>query len=356
MKNARILAINPGSTSTKIAVYEGMQPIMERSLTHSADELKGYADIASQFDFRKQAVVEALQQAGIDPASLDAVIGRGGLVKPIPSGVYAVNDAMREDLLRGVSGEHASNLGGLIADSIARERGIPAYIADPVVVDELEDVARVTGLPEIPRVSIFHALNQKAVAREYAARVGKKYEELNLIVAHLGGGVSVGAHRQGRVVDVNDALGGDGPFSPERSGGLPASALAALCFDPDYTHTRIKKMICGRGGLVAHLGTNNMKEAFALAADDHRARLVVEALSYNIGKAVGQMAAVLEGRVDAIIITGGIAHNPQVCDYIRKMVSFIAPVEVRPGENELEALVVNALGALGGTYPVKIYE
>ncbi len=355
-KPMKILAINPGSTSTKIAVYNDQTPILELSLAHSAESLKGYPTVMAQFDFRKQAVLDALLQAGIDPAGLDAVIGRGGLVKPIPSGVYLVNDALRRDLLEGVSGEHASNLGGLIADSIARPAGIPAYIADPVVVDELQDVARVTGLPQVARVSIFHALNQKAVAREYAERIGKPYEELNLIVAHLGGGISVGAHRQGQVVDVNNALDGDGPFSPERSGSLPTGGLVSLCYDPDYNEQRIRKMLCGRGGLVAHLGTNNMKEAFALAQTDHRTKTVLDAMFYNIGKAIGSMAAVLAGKVDAIIITGGIAHNPPVCDYITKMVSFIAPVIVRPGENELEALATNAIHALEGSVPVKIYE
>ncbi len=358
MKTPRILAINPGSTSTKIAVFDGMTPVTELSLTHSAEELAGYGSIMEQFDFRKTAVLDALKQAGIAPQSIDAVIGRGGLVKPIHSGVYAVNEALRGDLLRGVSGQHASNLGGLIADSIAREIEAPAFIADPVVVDEMQDVARVSGLPGMDRVSIFHALNQKAVAREYAARVGRRYEELNLIVAHLGGGVSVGAHRKGLVVDVNNALEGEGPFSPERAGSVPSGALADLCFSSKYTREQVSKMLCGQGGLVAHLGTNSMRDALKAVRDsgDRKTRLVTEAFMYNVGKSIGAMAAVLEGRVDAIIITGGIAHNPEVGDYLKKMVGFIAPVEVRPGENELEALASNALRALDGSMPVSEYK
>jgi butyrate kinase len=359
MKKPRILAINPGSTSTEIAVYDGREQVTELSLSHSAEELAPYTNIMEQFDFRKGVVLEALREAGIDPASINVVIGRGGLVKPIPSGIYEVNDALRRDLLAGVSGQHASNLGGLIAESIVRERGAKAYIADPVVVDELQDVARISGLPQLPRVSIFHALNQKAVAREYAARIGRPYEELNLIVAHLGGGISVGAHRRGEVVDVNNALDGEGPFSPERSGTLPSGPLARMCFSGKYTLAEIEKLICGRGGLIAHLGSNSVRDTLKAARegspDAEKIRLVIDALSYNIGKAVAAMAAVLEGKVDAIILTGGIAHNRDVTDYVTRMVGFIAPVEVRPGENELEALAFNALGALDGTLPVKKY-
>lgn len=352
----KILAVNPGSTSTKIAVYEGVTPIFEQSLYHSADELKGFARIADQFDFRKSVVLEALRAAGVPLDSIDAVIGRGGLVKPIPSGIYEMNAALHDDLVKGVSGEHASNLGGLVAESIAAQIGVRAFIADPVVVDELADVARICGLPQMERVSIFHALNQKAVAREYAAQRGLQYEQLNLVVAHLGGGISVGAHRQGRVVDVNNALEGEGPFSPERAGSLPTGQLVTLCFSGKYSESEIRKMLCGRGGMIAHLGTNNIKEGLALAEHDPKARLVMDALAYNVGKAIGAAAAVLEGRVDAIIITGGIAHNPMITSYIERMTRFIAPVEVRPGEDELGALASNALRVLEGPVEVSTYK
>ncbi len=353
----RILAINPGSTSTKVAVFDRLDPVLELSVAHSSDELRPFANVMAQFEFRMKMVTGALAAAGIDLESIDAVIGRGGLIKPIKSGIYEVNEALRGDLLGGIRGEHASNLGGLIAESIARRIGVKAYIADPVVVDEMQPVARLTGIPGIERASIFHALNQKAIAREYAASRGRRYEEMNLVVAHLGGGISVGAHRLGEVIDVNNALDGDGPFSPERAGSIPSGALAALCFGGSHTYEEVQKMLCGRGGMTALLGTNSMKEALGMAASgDRRAQLVVDALCYNVGKAIGSMAVALEGRTDAIILTGGIAHNACICDYISRMVSFIAPVEVRPGENELLALAANVVGVTEGTLPLMVYK
>ena len=358
MKDYNILVINPGSTSTKIAVFKNAQEVMARTLRHSTEELRPYAHVANQFGFRKQIIADALLEAGIEFRSFDAVIGRGGLVKPIPSGVYEVNDALKRDLVHAPQGEHASNLGGLIAADIAA--GIPgakAYIADPVVVDEMQEVARMAGHILFRRVSIFHALNQKAIARDYAQSIGKKYEELNLVIAHLGGGVSVGAHRKGKVIDVNNALNGDGPYSPERSGTLPAGQLAALCFSGKYTPEQVRGMLCGKGGLVSLLGSNNVIEIMdRYKQGDEQARKVIDGMSYNVGKYIGEMAAVLHGKVDAILITGGIAHSSTVCDYIRNMVSFIAPVVVMAGEDEMKALAENALRALSGEVQVSVYE
>lgn len=356
MKQYRILAINPGSTSTKVAVYEGKSLLKELTLRHSSEDLKDFNRITDQFEFRKDIILGAVADAGIDMAMLDAVIGRGGVLKPIESGIYDVNEAMKRDLRESSRGEHASNLGGLIAADLAEKLGIPAYIADPVVVDELQDVARLSGRPELERQSIFHALNQKAMARLYAERNGVRYEDINLIVVHLGGGISVGAHRNGRVVDVNNCLDGEGPICPERSGTLPAGQLARMCFDGKHTLEQVRKMITGQGGMVAHLGTNNCMEAAKRAdAGDKHAQLVIDAICYTTAKEIGAAATVFGGKVDAIILTGGIANDKYVCEYITARVSFIAPVTVLPGENELEALALNALRVLGGEEKTKVY-
>ena len=356
MKKFRILAINPGSTSTKVGIFEGGEMLREIKLSHSAQELAPYATVAAQFAFRKDIILEAVKSAGIDIASLDAVIGRGGLVKPISSGIYEVNEAMKHDLAESRFGEHASNLGGLIAAEIAERIGVKAYIADPVVVDELQDVARISGSPLMLRLSIFHALNQKAIARKYAADNGAHYESLNLIIAHLGGGISVAAHRKGMVVDVNNCLNGEGPIAPERAGTLPAAQLARLCFGGEHSEAQVLKMITGGGGLVALLGTNDVREVIARTADgDQTAQLVLDAMCYSVGKSIGAAATVLCGNVDAVILTGGIAHNKCVCDYVENMVSFIAPVTVIPGENELEALASNAMMVLEGRTQPKVY-
>ncbi len=353
----KILAINPGSTSTKIAVYEGNKELFEQTLRHSREELAPFADITAQFAFRKQLVLNALEQAGVKVAELAAVIGRGGLLKPISSGVYEVNDAMKRDLETAVGGQHASNLGGLIALDIAQLAGVKGYIADPVVVDELQEVARVTGRPEIARQSIFHALNQKAVAREYAESNGAAYESLNLIVAHMGGGISVGAHRGGQVVDVNNALDGDGPLTPERAGSLPAGQLIRLAFSGEYTLPQMEKMLTGQGGMVAYVGSNDLRDVIALVdKGDAKAKLLLDAMCYNVGKSIGASATVLHGKVDAIILTGGIAYSDRVCRYIEDMVGFIAPVVRVPGENEMQALASNAIRVLDGTETAKVYK
>jgi butyrate kinase len=358
MENNRILVINPGSTSTKIAVYQNYTALFLKTIRHPIEELNKFKRIGDQFEFRRKIVIDELNGADIDLDSVTIVIGRGGLLKPIESGVYEVNDIMIKDLMEGYLGEHASNLGGLIAHDIARKlTNAKAYIADPVVVDELEDVARIAGHPKFKRYSIFHALNQKAVAKSYAHSHDKNYEELNLIVAHLGGGISVGAHSKGKVIDVNNAYDGEGPFSPERSGTVPAGQLAKLCFDGEYSLDEIRKMIVGEGGLVSYFGTNDAyKIELKAKAGDKEAKLIQDAMSYQVGKAIGEMAAVLKGNVDAIILTGGIANNSHVTNYVKSMIRFIAPVIVYPGEDEMKALAQNALKIIKGEVKCKEYK
>lgn len=353
-----ILAINPGSTSTKIAVYVNTKVIFLKSIPHDSNKIKKFDRISDQFQYRKDIILQELKDAHIEIEKIEAIVGRGGLIKPIKSGIYKLNKAMIKDLIEGVLGQHASNLGGLIADDIARSLpNATAYIADPVVVDELNQVARITGHPEFKRMSIFHALNQKATARSYARLLNKKYEDMNLIVAHMGGGISIGAHKNGRVIDVNQALDGEGPFSPERSGTLPAGALAEYCFREDTTINEVKKMITGHGGYMAYFGTNNAYEIELMADDgDERAKMIQEGMSYQISKEIGSMAAVLQGEVDGIILTGGIANNPMVCEYIKKLVSFIAPVVIYPGEDEMHALAMNGLMVLKGQVEPKEYD
>jgi butyrate kinase len=354
----KILAINPGSTSTKIAVYHNAKPVFLKNILHDPKELSKYKRISDQYEFRKNIILKELKNSHLDIEDIEVIVGRGGLIHPIESGVYNINDRLRHDLLEGVMGEHASNLGGLIAIDIAKDLpNCKAFIADPVVVDELQDVARIAGHPRFQRFSIFHALNQKATARAYSRLMNRKYEELNLVIAHLGGGVSVGAHRKGKVIDVNQALDGEGPFSPERSGTLPAGALVKLCYDGTLTLDEMKRMITGEGGYVAYLGTNSAYEVELLAQEgDEKASLIQDGMSYQIGKEIASMCAVLHGDVDAIILTGGISHNPMVVEYIKKMVSFIAPVVIYPGEDEMHALAMNGLMVLKGEIKPKEYD
>jgi len=358
MDQKKILVINPGSTSTKIAVYVGRESVFLKTLRHSSEEIGQYENIASQFEFRKETIIKELLEADIEIDNFDAIVGRGGMVKPIDSGVYEVNEALKADLRRGVLGEHASNLGGLIADDMAKNiEGARAFIADPVVVDELDEVARVTGHPDMPRRSIFHALNQKAVARRFAKEIEKKYDDINVIVAHLGGGISVGAHREGRVVDVNNALDGYGPFSPERAGTLPTGALIDACYSGKHTYEEMRKIVNGKGGLVAHLGTNQAHEVEKKAAEgDPHFKLVHSAMAYQIGKTIGGCAATLRGKVDGIIITGGIAYDKIIINYLKDMVGWIAPLKVYPGEDEMWALAENGLAVLAGEVECKVYN
>ena len=352
----KILAINPGSTSTKVALYDEERPSLDLTLRHTAEQIARYTNIIDQLGWRREMILTALSEHGFDIMQLSAVIGRGGLVRPIPAGVYEVNEAMRRDLTNATM-EHASNLGGLLAAEIAAMAGVKAYIADPVVVDEMEEVARLSGHPDCPRRSIFHALNQKATARLHCDRIGIVYEKANLVVAHLGGGISVAAHKQGRVVDVNNALDGDGPFAPDRAGSIPSSELIKVCFSGQYTKEELLKFISSKGGLVAYLGTNSVIQVMErIAQGDQRAKKVLDAMCYNIVKQIGAMAAALSGSVQTIVLTGGITYNEPVVEYIRERCSFIAPIAVYPGENELEALVTNALVVLRGVITPKVYK
>lgn len=344
----KILIINPGSTSTKIGVYEDETQVMEETLRHSTEEIAQYATIYDQKDFRKDVIIRVLKEKGVDLNDIDVVVGRGGLLKPIPGGTYETTPELLEDLKIGKQGQHASNLGGILAKEIASEINVPSYIVDPVVVDELQDVARLSGHPEMPRISIFHALNQKAVAKRYAKETGKAYEDLNLIVVHMGGGVSVSAHKNGKVIDVANALDGDGPFSPERAGGLPSGALMKLCFSGKYTQAEIGKMINGNGGFNAYVGTNDMRDLVKMAETDANAKLVMDAFHYQLVKEIGAMAVVLGGKVDQIILTGGIAYNAITQDTMKEAVEWIAPVTVYPGEDELLALAQGAIRVMSG--------
>ena len=351
-----ILVINPGSTSTKISLFRDEDETVAEALRHPVSELAQYRRIIDQAGFRRAAIDAFLATNQIDPASLDAVIGRGGLLRPMESGVYRVDEAMVSDLAAGTYGEHASNLGAILAQAIAGAGGCEAFIADPVVVDELDDVARLSGVPELPRRSIFHALNQKSAAREAAARLGRRYEQINAVVAHLGGGCSVGAHRRGRVVDVNNALDGEGPFSPERAGTVPAGQLVSLTLSGSHTHAELKKMLTGGGGLVAYCGTNSLEEIMQRIDDgDEKATMVFNAMAYQISKEIASHGATLCGSVDVVVLTGGMANNAQLVEEIRRRVAFLAPVEVIPGEREMLSLARAAASALRGQVEVRHY-
>lgn len=353
-----ILAINPGATSTKISVFEGENNVFTKNIKHSVEDLSQFPTIADQYDYRKKFVLDELKEQNIALEDIAIVMGRGGLIKPLTSGAYRVNELMKKHLMEGYNGVHACNLGGLIADSVAQMIGLEcAYIADPVIVDEMDDIARISGHKDFERLSIFHALNQKAIARTYAKDCGKKYEDLNLIVAHMGGGISVGAHRKGRVVDVNQALEGEGPFSPERSGTLPMDQVIKACYSGKYTYEEMRKVIVGKGGLVSYLGTNDAYdvEKRALAGDKY-ADLIERAMAYQIGKQIAGNAAVLEGKVDAILLTGGIAFGKPIVGHIKRHVEWIAPVAVYPGEDEMASMAMNARMILDGTIIAKDYE
>ncbi len=358
MDRELILAINPGSTSTKIAVFRSTKEIFLKNIKHSCNDLAGFKKITDQYEFRKAIILKELEEAGIKINQIVLVVGRGGLVKPIPSGVYEINEAMINDLKIGILGQHASNLGGLIAHDIANSLpSAKAYIADPVVVDELEPIARISGHPLLERISIFHALNQKAIARQHAKSISQHYEDLNLIIAHLGGGISVGAHFKGRVIDVNQALDGEGPFSPERSGTLPVGPLVKLCFSGKYTEEEIKKMITGKGGYVAYLGTNDAYEVEKRGrAGDEKAQLIQDAMAYQVAKEIGAMSTVLKGEVDAILLTGGIAYGKPFVETVSERVKHIAPIYVYPGEDEMRALAMNGLMVYNGEVEPRIYQ
>lgn len=344
----RILVINPGSTSTKIGVFEDEVQLFSKTLRHSAEKIAEFAAIADQKSWRKELVMEALKENDFDVTTLSAVSGRGGLVAPLRGGTYATTDKLMADTAAGVGGQHACNLGGLIAREIGDELGIPSFIVDPPVVDELAPVARYSGHPIIARRSTFHALNQKAVAKRYAKEVGKKYEDLNLLVCHMGGGISVGAHVKGSVIDTENALDGEGPFSPERAGSLPSGDLVRLCFSGKYTEAEIKKMLTGQGGLVAYVNSTDMKQLLIDAKTDPKIAEVMDAFHYQIAKEIGAMAAAMCGQIDQIILTGGVAYGRESVEAITKHVGWIAPITVYPGEDELLALTQGALRVLKG--------
>ena len=351
----KILVINPGSTSTKIGVYEDEKLLFDKTLRHPAEEIAKFENIPAQRAWRKQLVMDALAENNFDAKQLTAVSGRGGLVAPLHGGTYATSDKMLADCIKGVQGQHACNLGALIAREIGDELGIPSFVVDPPAVDELCAVARYSGHPALIRRSKFHALNQKAVAKRYAKENGKKYEELNLIVCHMGGGISVGAHVQGNVIDTENALDGEGPFSPERAGSLPSGDLVNLCFGGEYTEAEIRKMLTGRGGLVAYVGSTDMRDILKQAETDPKAAEVIDAFHYQIGKEIGSMAAAMNGKVDQIILTGGIAYGKETVNALTQMIGWIAPITVYPGEDELLSLSQGALRVLNGEEELQVY-
>ena len=352
----RILVINPGSTSTKIAVYENDKPIAAESIYHTPEEFRKCRNMLDQKDIRFDCVMRMLEKNGIAPESLHAVVGRGGVILPIESGTYAVNEKMKQDLIDNAATVHASALGGLMADELGTKYGIPAFVVDPVVVDEMEQLAKLSGIPGIERRSIFHALNAKAVVRKCARELGIKYEDGRFVVAHMGGGITVGAHRYGRVIDVNDGLSGEGPFSPERCGTVPLEPVIEMCYSGKFTKDEMLAYLSKSGGMLAYLGTNDMRvvEKYIRSGDDYSA-LVMDSMAYQVSKEIGAMVAVLEGRLNAIILTGGLAYSHRFTASIKQRVDQIAPVITYPGENELSALAEGALRVLRGEEGVKEY-
>ncbi|SDK73397.1 butyrate kinase [Natronincola ferrireducens] len=352
----RILAINPGATSTKIAIYEEETLLFKKIVEHSVKDLKEFSSIFGQYEYRLNLVLEALKEESTELNTLTAIVGRGGLLKPLLGGTYGVNEKMVDDLKRAEQGEHASNLGAVMAWNLANQLNIPAFIVDPVSVDEMEPVARISGLSDLRRISLSHALNMKAVARKVAKEMDKKYEEVNFVVAHLGTGVSVTPHKKGKMIDVNNAMA-EGPFSPDRCGGLPADQLVKLCFSGKYTYEELKEKLIRKGGLYSYFGTMDVREVEALAEKgNEEANIVLDALAYQVAKEIGAMAAVLMGEVDRIILTGGIAYSQRIVNDIIKRVKFIAPIEVVAGEKELQSLALGALRVIRGEEEASLYS
>ncbi len=355
--DAHILVINPGSTSTKIAVYNNWKEVFLINIKHEQKVLQKFKNIFSQYEYRKNIINEVLKNAGFELSHMDIIVGRGGLLKPIAGGVYIVNDAMLRDL-KNPMGEHESNLGGVIAHELVKESGkdILAIIVDPTCVDEMESIARLSGIPELPRRSFLHTLNQRAIARRFARENGKKYEEVNVIVAHMGGGISVGAHSSGRIIDVNNGLNGDGPMSPERSGGVPAGQLVDLCFSGKHTRDAVMKKIKGNGGLSAYLGSSDAIEIEQRIKDgDPNAKLVYDAMCYQVAKEIGSLSTVLYENLDGILLTGGLAYSKMITNYISQRVKHLGPVFIYPGEGEMEAMAQNGFYVLTGEIQAKEY-
>lgn len=354
MQTYFILTINPGSTSTKVAVYKNERALFTQTVEHDSAVLEAFPTVNAQFEFREKTVLEILKAQQFDCHQLAAVVGRGGLLPPIDAGGYGVNQAMKELILEGHLSPHASNLGALLADAIAAPLGIPAYIYDAVSSDEMEDIARITGFPEIHRKSLCHVLNSKAMGRKYANEMGKHYSEMNLVIAHLGGGISISAHKKGRIIDV--IADDTGPFSPERSGGLPLLALVELIYSGHYHKNELVKKIRGQGGLKAHLGTSDIRDIEKrILSGDNKAKQIYAALAYQIAKGIGEMAVVLKGEIDAIILTGGMAYSEKLTTMIKAYIAFLAPVQCLPGENEMEALALGGLRLLRGEEAARVF-
>ena len=352
----KILVINPGGTSTKISVFMDKEEIFKKSIVHTGEDLKVFQKVFDEYAYRKDMIVNALHEAGHDLTSFGCVVGRGGLMKPIPGGTYAVNDQMISDLRNAINGEHASNLGSVLAKNIADEIGVPSFVVDPVSVDEMNAVARITGISDLEKQSWFHALNHKAVARKVAGELGGKYEDFNFIVAHLGSGISIVAHEKGRMIDGSGGRT-DGPFSPERSGGLLAYQLIELCYSGKYTHEEMVRKVSSQGGMYDYLGTKDMQEVSKRAAGaDEKAKLIFDAFVYQVAKEIALYGAPLKGKVDRIIITGGIAYGEDVVQAVSEMVSYLAPIVVVPGEMEMEALALGALRVLNHEEEAKVYQ
>ncbi|MEG1560031.1 MAG: butyrate kinase [Clostridia bacterium] len=352
----RILAINPGSTSTKVGVFSNEDQIFEATARHSKEELDQFSAIIAQKDMRLNCITDMLNKENIDINSMDAYVGRGGIIKPLVSGVYDVNDQMLYDIEHTKAAFHASCLGGLFASELGRRNSKPSFVVDPVVVDERDEIAKISGLPGYNRDCVFHALNQKAVARRYAKENGKKYEDCSLIVAHMGGGITVGAHKDGKVIDVNDGFNGEGPFTPERCGGIQADTLINMCFSNEYTKGDMLALVNKKGGVSAHLNSNDMREVENNALNgDEKSMLIFTAMAYNVAKEIGAMAAVLHGGVETIILTGGLAYSKLFTKFITDMTGFIAPITIYPGEDELLALALGALRVLRGEEKTKTY-
>ncbi|NLY09451.1 MAG: butyrate kinase [Tissierellia bacterium] len=352
----RILVINPGGTSTKIAVYEDEKLLMSGQVEHTQKDLETYETVLDQLDMRMNAMFDALENEQIPLESIDGVSGRGGLLKPIPGGTYAVNEAMLEDVANAINGEHPSNLGSAMAKAVGDKLGIPSFVVDPVSVDEFVPEARITGLEEISKHSWLHALNQKAVGRKIAGEMGKQYEDVNLIIAHLGSGISVAAHEKGKMIDGSGARS-DGPFSPERTGGLLTYDLVNLCFSGKYTHEELVKKISTASGFYDYLGTKDTREVEArIDAGDEKAQLIWNSFVYQVAKEICLYSGVLFGNVDGVGITGGMSHSKRLVEAIRERVEFLAPVFVVPGELEMEALAAGALRVLSGVEDVKEYK
>ncbi len=351
-----MLVINPGSTSTKIAVYDNKTEVLNQTIRHDSEKIETFEKVIDQYEFRVETIEKILASKNITVDKFDVIVGRGGMLKPIEGGAWIINEKMIDDLRKAERGEHASNLGAVIAQNIADKIGVKAYIVDPVVVDEMDDVARISGIPEIERSSVFHALNQKASARKLATQLGEKYEDINLIVTHMGGGVTVGAHKRGRVVDVNNGVYGDGPFTPERSGSLPPEQVIQMCFSGKYTMPEMIKKIHGKGGMAAYLGTADCRVVEEeINKGNKKFELILDAMAYQIAKEIGEMAVVLDGEIDGILLTGGLAFYKDLMDRIIKKIKFLGKIHVVPGENEMEALRDGVLMALDGKMQLHEY-